>query len=139
VLLISHVVEHLEQPKAFLESVRRLKVKAAIIEVPLEDLPLARYKALITNRGANTAGHIQFFTAASFERPVKNAGFKVVDTRSYVPMPTADTLRFVHAKDKLPRWRLPLMWLTRWLMPRVNHHLCQRLYYCYHAVLVVPA
>ncbi len=139
VLVISHVIEHLEQPKAFLETVRRLKFKAAIIEVPLEDLPLARYKASIKNRRANAAGHVQFFTAASFERLVTSAGLKIVDRRSYLPIPTVDTLRFVHAKDKLPPWRLPLMWLTRWLMPRVNHHFYQRLYYCHYAILVVPA
>jgi Methyltransferase domain len=139
VLVISHVVEHLEQPKAFLEAVRRLKFKAAIIEVPLEDLPLARYKAWITPRSANVAGHVQFFTVASFERLVTSAGLKIVDRRSYVPTFTIDTLRFVHAKDKLPFWRLPLMWLTRWLIPRLNSHFYQRLYHCHYAILVVPA
>ena len=138
VLVISHVVEHLEQPKAFLEAVRQLKFRAAIIEVPLEDLPLARYKSWINHRWENAAGHVQFFTATSFERLVTSAGLKIVDRRSYIPIPTVDTLRFVHAKDKLPLWRLPLMWLTRRLMPRVNRHLYQRLYYCHYAVLVVP-
>ena len=137
VLVISHVVEHLEQPKTFLETVRKLPFKAAIIEVPLEDLPLARYKTSIENRKANAAGHVQFFTAASFERLVTSAGFKILDRRSYVPIPTVDTLRFVHAKDKLPLWRLPLMLLTRWFMPRLNLHSYQRLYYCHHAILVV--
>ena len=82
VLVISHVVEHLEQPKVFLESVRRLKFKAAIIEVPLEDLPLARYKSWINHRRENTAGHVQFFTAGSFERLVTSAGLKIVDRRT---------------------------------------------------------
>jgi hypothetical protein len=138
VLVISHVVEHLEQPQAFLQAVRKLQFKVAIIEVPLEDLPFARYKAAIKNRKANSAGHVQFFTAASFERLVTSAGLKIVDRRSYLPIPSFDALRFVHAKDKLPAWRLPLMWLTRRLIPLLNQSLWSRLYYCHYAVLVVP-
>jgi len=140
VLVISHVVEHLEHPKVFLEAVRsNIDFKVAIIEVPLEDLLLAKFKALIKPRKNNAAGHVQFFTAKSFERLVASARFKIVDRRLYLPIPSVDTLRFVHAKDDLPTWRLPLMWITRRLIPLFARSLWSRLYYCHHAVLVVPA
>src|SRR4029079_12337198 len=62
VVVLSHVLEHLEQPAEFLEAVvNRIDVDWLIAEVPLEDLPASRVKALVRDRRSNRAGHVQFF------------------------------------------------------------------------------
>jgi trans-aconitate methyltransferase len=65
VVVLSHVIEHLEAPGAVLSRLPALG-KYAVIEVPLEDLPASRIKNLFRDRTKNRAGHVAWFTADSF-------------------------------------------------------------------------
>ena len=139
VVVLTHVLEHLEQPAAFLAAMRNsLKPSYAIIEVPLDDLPIARMKSVLRDRRANRAGHVQFFTANSFERLLHSNGLKVIDRRTYVPIRDLETIRFLSEKDGAP-WRRRLLEIfTSNYLPRIFAPLWKRLYYAHHAVLCVP-
>jgi 2-polyprenyl-3-methyl-5-hydroxy-6-metoxy-1,4-benzoquinol methylase len=66
IVICSHVIEHLEEPDAFLKALHdRIDFKYAVIEVPLEDLIGHKWKLRGKERLDNSAGHVQFFTARS--------------------------------------------------------------------------
>lgn len=140
-VVLSHVVEHLEAPETFLRRVREtLRFRFLVIEVPLEDLPGGRLKGAIIDRRGNPAGHVQFFTARSFEALVVSSGLEIVDRHRYVPIPSLDTLSFLARKDGLGFARWLGMVATRRLIPLVAGRLWSELYYAHHAVLCrVPA
>jgi SAM-dependent methyltransferase len=117
-LVLSHVIEHLEEPATFLRSMQRaFQFDYAVIEVPLEDLPLSRLKSRFRDRKNHKAGHVQFFTQRTFEQLVKDSGLNIVGRRQYIPIPDIDTIRFVAAKDNLPWWKVYQMILTRRIIP----------------------
>jgi len=137
-VVLTHVLEHLESPAAFLHAVQgSLEFSHIVVEVPLEDLVAGRAKSRLRGRAGNEAGHVQFFTARSFELLLRSSGFKVIDRRTYVPVLDADTVRFVSAKDGLSEHRYLLKLLTGRYLPRMLTPLWQRLYYAHHAVLCV--
>jgi len=93
VVILSHVLEHLENPKDLLVSlVERLPFRWLIAEVPLEDLAAARIKNVFRDRMKNTAGHVQFFTARSFQDLLASAGLTVSDSVRYFPLPGKEML-----------------------------------------------
>lgn len=101
VVVVSHVIEHLEEPLAFLQSLRCLNFKYLVSEVPLDDLLMGRLSALAKeDRTQNLAGHVQFFTASSFRRLLESSGMKVIDTRRYLPLLDRETIKFVCKKNK---------------------------------------
>ncbi|MCB1510587.1 MAG: class I SAM-dependent methyltransferase [Hyphomicrobiaceae bacterium] len=135
-VVLSHVVEHLEQPRAFLASMQNaIDFDYVLIEVPLEDLPLTRLKNQFRDRTANKAGHVQFFTAETFESLVKDSGLEIVDRRRYIPVPDAETIDFVVKKDAMPSWRRQQMLVTRRIIPQLASSLWSNYYYAHHAVL----
>lgn len=135
VVILSHVLEHLEQPLGFLEALQKIDYRYLIAEVPLEDLLAARIKALFRDRRRNTAGHVQFFTAASFTRLLESAGMKVLTTRRYVPKFDQDTIEFICRKNALGAVkRAQLMALSRLILP-VAESAWSRLYYGHYAAL----
>jgi SAM-dependent methyltransferase len=100
-IVLSHVVEHLEDPQEFLQNVhKKFDFEWILIEVPLEDLFFSRLKARFRSRYKNRAGHVQFFTPSSFEALIKNSGFDIVDKRIYVPIAAKDTVKFICMKNK---------------------------------------
>lgn len=138
VVVLSHVLEHLESPATFLRAVKdSLRFSYVVIEVPLEDLIAGRAKSLVRDRMANKAGHVQFFTARSLELLVGSSGFRVIDRRTYVPVLDAETVRFVSDKDGLPEHRYLLKLLTSSHLPGMLGPLWKHLYYAHHAVLCV--
>jgi 2-polyprenyl-3-methyl-5-hydroxy-6-metoxy-1,4-benzoquinol methylase len=95
VVILSHVLEHLENPSDFLRVVKKsLKFSYAVIEVPLEDLIASRIKSVLRDKAANKAGHVQFFTSRTFENLLSSNGFKIVDRRTYVPILDTATMRW---------------------------------------------
>lgn len=101
VVVLSHVIEHLEEPLAFLQSLRRLNFKYLVSEVPLDDLLMGRLSDLRKkDRTQNLAGHVQFFTASSFRRLLRQSGLNVFDSRRYLPLLDKETIRFVCQKNK---------------------------------------
>lgn len=140
VVVLSHVLEHIENPVAFLDAIKAsLHFRFIIIEVPLEDLFASKIKAIVRNRNVtnNKAGHVQFFTTGSFERLVRSCGFKIVDRRTYVPILDVETIRFVCKKDGLSRLRYLQKVITGHYLANLTKPLWKRLYYAHHAVLCV--
>jgi 2-polyprenyl-3-methyl-5-hydroxy-6-metoxy-1,4-benzoquinol methylase len=63
VVILSHVLEHLEDPLKFLQSmIAKVRFRYLVAEVPLEDLLASRIKNLVRDRKRNVAEHVQFFT-----------------------------------------------------------------------------
>jgi hypothetical protein len=139
VVVVTHVLEHLEDPKGFLESVRsKISAKDVVLEVPLEDLPLCKLKALVKDRRNNSAGHVQFFTAHSFDQLVENSGYEIIARRAYLPVSNLEEIRGIARRDGLPSWRVPVMWLMRSAAPRLLGPLWRRLNYAHYALLCRP-
>ncbi len=135
VVVLSHVLEHLEQPREFLQALQKIDFRYLIAEVPLEDLLGARIKALFRDRRRNTAGHVQFFTAASFTRLLRSTGMRVLGTRRYVPRLDEGTIDFVCRKDALGAVkRAQLTALSRFILP-VAEPAWSLLYYGHYAAL----
>ena len=138
VVVLSHVLEHLEDPAIFLGAMKSsVKFSYAVIEVPLEDLMASRMKSVLRDRTANKAGHVQFFTARTFEDLLNSNGFKIIDRRTYVPILDVDTIRFVSDKDGLARHSYLFKIFMSNFLPTVLNPLWKRLYYAHHAVLCI--
>jgi trans-aconitate methyltransferase len=136
VLLVSHVLEHLEQPRAFLESlVAKADFGHLLVEVPLEDLPLVRWRHRGEDRTDNRAGHVQFFTAATFRALLEAAGLEVVATRRYVPILDRETIRFLAAKNGLTPAQAFRQALTSRVLPRLLGPIWASLCYAHLAAL----
>jgi SAM-dependent methyltransferase len=134
--VLSHVLEHLENPAAFLGAIKTsLRFRYAVIEVPLENLLASRIKSIVQDRTVNKAGHIQFFTSSTFERLLSSNGFKVIDRRTYVPILDVETIRFVSDKDGLSKLRYGQKLFTGHYLPSLMEPLWKKLYYAHHAVL----
>ena len=89
VVILSHVLEHLEEPDLMLSNVAKIDFDWLIIECPLEDLPASRIKNLFRDRMSNLAGHVQFFTAGSF-RSLVSGHLEIVGERRYAPWTSAE-------------------------------------------------
>jgi SAM-dependent methyltransferase len=138
VIVVSHVIEHMEKPATFLATMKKsFRPSCVIIEVPLEDLVAGKMKSILWDRTANSAGHVQFFTARTFEHLLSSNGFKIIDRRTYVPILDMDTIRFVSDKDGLSRYRRLLKVFTNNYLLRILNPLWKRLYYAHYAVLCI--
>jgi SAM-dependent methyltransferase len=135
VVILSHVLEHLEAPAEFLQSLRRIEFSYLIAEVPLEDLFAGKVKSWLWDRTRNTSGHVQFFTSHTFTHLLTSNHFKVVDTRTYVPILDRDTVRFACRKNGASEPQRMRMMITNHYLPRVLEPLWTRFYYAHHAVL----
>ncbi|MCA9911391.1 MAG: class I SAM-dependent methyltransferase [Anaerolineae bacterium] len=139
VVIISHVLEHLEAPHDLLTSLlSKLKFTYLIAEVPLEDLPLLRIRSRLWGRPGEQAGHVQVYTQRSFEALLTASGFEIIDRRQYLPIPTRESLELVRLRnnesDSVHQRRL----LGRHLQLSLNP-LWRRLYYAHHACLCIRA
>jgi SAM-dependent methyltransferase len=135
VVVLTHVIEHLENPHEFLATMlQKLRFTYLIVEVPLEDLLGARLKNLFKDRRINTSGHVQFFTASSFVDLLATHKLKILDQRRYIPIHGLDTIRFLRAKDGLSRLRF-LRMIAGSVLTRVLYPVWSRLYYSHYAVI----
>ena len=67
VVVLSHVLEHLEEPLMFLQSLmNKVRFRYLVAEVPLEDLLISWIKNLFRDRTRNISGHVHFFTETTF-------------------------------------------------------------------------
>jgi SAM-dependent methyltransferase len=135
-VILSHVLEHLEEPKAFLQSVvDRIQFSWIVIEVPLEDLPAGRLKARIRDRRINNAGHVQFFNRTSLRALLESNDLEVVDERRYAPVLDRETVAFLCAKNEDSRAVHLRTLMTGHVLPRLLQPLWTRLYYGHLAAL----
>lgn len=132
-VIASHVVEHLEEPEAFLSALLDVPASHFIAEVPLEDLPFGRLKALIKDRSHHAAGHVQFFTRRTFESLLQRSGWRVVCSVTYAPYLDAETFSFAYGEASAAR-RLT-KWLTEYALPRQLGPVWTTLYHAHYAAL----
>ena len=135
VVILSHVIEHIESPDQFLRSVGNLNFSYLIAEVPLEDLPAGKLKACLSDRTRNPAGHVQFFTATLFQRLLTSNGFTILNSRRYVPTLDLDTIRFVCRKNGWGFLRRMRMEATFTYLLPVLRPLWSKIYYAHYAAL----
>jgi 2-polyprenyl-3-methyl-5-hydroxy-6-metoxy-1,4-benzoquinol methylase len=135
VVVLTHVIEHLDDPHQFLTvTLQKLQFKYMIAEVPLEDLLAGRLKNLFRDRRINTGGHVQFFNPSSFKHLLTAHGLKILDRRRYIPVNSLDTIRFLQAKDGLSPLGVSRM-IASSVLARAFYPLWARLYYSHYAVL----
>ena len=136
VIVLSHVLEHLERPGDFLTRlIERMEFSWLIAEVPLEDLVAARMKNLIRDRTKNRAGHVQFFTGESFLKVVTSAGLEVVDTLRYAQVFGNEMLESQIRRLRVPLFKRVVMRMTQRHLPRLFQPLWNRFYHAHFAVL----
>ena len=133
VVVISHTIEHLEKPIAFLRAVNRLKFGYLVAEVPLEDLMFGRLKAMMKDRSDNAAGHVQFFHRNSFRTLLQKADFQIIDERLYPPVLDESTLHFAYQEK--PGYIQLQKRLTERALPLLLRPVWARLYHGHFAVL----
>lgn len=135
VVLLSHVIEHLENPEQLLSAVAdNVSFEWLVIECPLEDLPASRFKNLFRDRRQNLAGHVQFFTAASL-RNLISRHFTIVDHRYYAPWCPHQVVSFIAEKDHLSSARRLIKWFTMAIGPRFMAPLWKRVWLGNYALL----
>jgi SAM-dependent methyltransferase len=133
VVIVSHVIEHLEQPELLLRRIPEFG-RFAILEVPLEDLLASRLKNWFRDRRANAAGHVAWYSGGSFARLLWRCDLEIVGQRTYFPrLP----LRRVWGLGKgwSLAWKVKVTF-TGWLLPTLFGPLWTALYMANHAVLV---
>ena len=133
----SHVVEHLEEPGVFLRALRSVPVGHFVAEVPLEDLLLGRLKAYVKSRADHPAGHVQFFTAATFTGLLERSGWRVLRTVTYAPWLDAESFALAYGGAALARRVLKRA--TEDVLPRALGPVWSRLYHGHCAALCVRA
>lgn len=133
VVVLSHTVEHLEEPLKFLRAIHRIQFGHMIVEVPLEDLLFGKIKALLKDRSKNPAGHVQFFTRRSFKKLIMAADYSIVDERLYAPWFDKETLQFAYGEAGVIKNIHKL--LTEHYLPKLTAPLWIRYYHAHHAIL----
>jgi len=136
VFVLSRVLEHLEEPSDFLRAVRQIDFPYLVVEVPLEDLPIARLKSIVKDRADNAAGHVQFFTRGSLRALIQSADYEILDEVTYAPVLDRDTFNFAYGDA--PPLRRAQKWVTERALPAAIGPIWTRLYHAHHAVLCKP-
>ena len=135
VVLLSHVLEHLEDPATLLSAVaKNVSFEWIVIECPLEDLALSRFKNLFRDKKQNLAGHVQFFTAASLCALISQH-FNIVDYRHYAPWYPSQVVSFIAEKDQLSTSSRIIKQVTMDVGPRYMASVWKRLWLGNYAVL----
>lgn len=133
VIICSHVLEHLEEPEAFLASLSNLEWKHLCVEVPLENLYFGRIKARFQDRSRHPAGHVQFFDKSAFLQMFSGTGLNIMDEQVYAPVLSRDTLRWAYADGS--RVRYIAKFFTEHFLPKNFAFLWSRFYHAHMAVL----
>lgn len=121
-VILSHVVEHLEHPRMLLAEAARVG-NHVCVEVPL--LLTARLKDEVV---FDPVGHINFYTARTARMLLLSVGYEVIATRLDNPP------RSVLAYSK-GRWKGAFIWWVRELGLRLAPGLATKVF-CYHYAMV---
>ena len=133
----SHVVEHLEEPEAFLGALGAAPVEWFIAEVPLEDLAFGRLKSVLKSRAEHPAGHVQFFTASSFAGLLERSGWRVRRTTTYAPWLDAETFALAYGDAGVAKRAFKRA--TEDVLPRALGPVWSRVYHGHCAALCTRA
>lgn len=139
VVVLSHVIEHLEDPLSFLRSdALRVRPRHIIVEVPLEDLLFGRFKNLFRDRLVSDTGHVQFYTPSSFRNCLEEGGWRVIDHRRYIPFHSPKIIQFLREKDNLSGVRSAVK-IAGSYISRLTYPVWERAYYAHYAALCQPS
>ncbi len=134
-VLISHTLEHLEDPQVALRAIKSLDFEYLLAEVPLENLLGGKFKSLFVDRSINSAGHVQFYDRATFRKLLRSCGYKILDDRLYAPVLSRQHIRTYYAQHG--RFKHGRKYLTEHLLPRISMPFWKRLYHAHYALLCV--
>jgi SAM-dependent methyltransferase len=135
IVVLSHVLEHLEDPERLLRSIASdIDFDWLIIECPLDDLPAARVKNLFRDRRKNLAGHVQFYNLESFCSLVSKH-FDVIARRHYAPVLPREVVTFVSRKDRVSWAKHVVRQLTMNLCPRTISMIWKHVWHAHCALL----
>ncbi len=124
-VVLSHVVEHLEHPRILLYEAARVG-RHVFVEVPLED-----HWRLPRDFALDATGHINFYDARSIRRLVQSAGLAVLSER--VATPAREGLVFQHG----PVGGNARYWVKEWAR-RIAAPLATRIWTYHGALLCRP-
>lgn len=137
-LVLTHVLEHLEDPTTLLRTIRsNVHFSHALFEVPLEDLLASRMKNWFRDRRRNPAGHVQFYTATSFTRLLAACGFEIVATRRYAPVMSVEMIEMLRLKNGESTVHSAGRLITAHYAPQFLQSIWAHLYYSNLAALCV--
>jgi SAM-dependent methyltransferase len=147
-VVMSHVLEHLERPEDALRALGKMDFSYLIAEVPLENLLFYRWKwkllPMLQDRSRELAGHVQVFTSSTFDALIRSCALTIVDRRRYPAIADWDSLLFLARRDASgpegPTLKRALLrhtprMLTSNLLPKLAGPAWTRLYYAHYAVL----
>jgi len=138
VVVVSHVVEHLEEPGRLLDAIaRNIRCQWIVIECPLEDLVASRLKNLLRDRMKNLAGHVQFYTAASLRKLISDH-FHIADRRYYVTGMPKSVIDFLAEKNDMSTTKRFIKYLTLGILPRLTAPIWKRVWLGNYATLCRP-
>lgn len=132
-VICSHVLEHLESPAQFLESLLDFNWGNFLAEVPLENLIFGRIKGAFMDRSKHPAGHVQFFNRLDFSRLLSRAGLDIVDEYVYAPFFSKEAIKFVYGDCGQLKYFAKMC--TEHYLPKHYSMLWSKLYHAHMAVL----
>jgi len=132
-VLLTHTLEHLEQPSEFLRRVADIPMDHLIVEVPLEDLVFGRLKSAIVKRSKHPAGHVQFYNWKSFRETIESSGYEIVGQRIYAPVLSRSAITNTYSSGR--KVKLVYKYLTEFYFPKYLSGFWKRFYHAHMAVL----
>lgn len=124
-VVMSHVVEHLEHPRILLWEAARVGAHVCI-EVPLEHTVRLKEGTVY-----NPVGHINFFTAQTARMLLLSAGYEVIATRLANP----ERALLVYSQGRV---KGTLHWLIRELGLKLMPGLASKVFVYHYAILARP-
>lgn len=133
VAVLTHTLEHLEKPEAFLKKVNDFTLDYLIVEVPLEDLTFGRLKSSFIKRSKHPAGHVQFYNKKTFLETVESCDFEILGQQIYAPVLDKQSLSKTYSDGR--KAKLVYKYLTEYYCPKYFPSLWTKYYHAHMAVL----
>jgi len=131
--IVSHVLEHVEDPPALLAEVARA-ARAVVVEVPLEQNISARRAS--KREHADEVGHLQRLSRKDARELVARAGLRIAGELED-PLPLA-VHRFLASENAPARAAATAKWAVRAGLHRLAPPAARRLYTVHYACLCLP-
>lgn len=133
VVVLTHTLEHLENPEGLLKKIGDISMDFLIVEVPLEDLAIGRLKSNFIPRSKHSAGHVQFYSKETFGKIVKTCGYEIIRQHIYAPILEKSSLTQAYSGGS--KVKLSYKYLTEYYFPKYFPSLWTKYYHAHMAVL----